>query len=161
TDTMKVTYAPRSLTLYNKDTAVCEGDIVNINGEASSMYAINWTPVAGVSNPKIIKPSITITKSGTYFVTASYPGCPDTSLSIYFDMQHYPIVDIGQDTAICEGDMLFLWSTVTPPRDDYSYLWTATAAGLSNTDQPRPLLQATESGVFELVVSTPAGCVGV
>ncbi len=160
TDTIHIEYAPRALTLFNSDTAVCEGDVVSISGQVTPGYSLLWTPATGVSNVTSLTPDITINQSETYTLTASYPGCPDTSVSISFDMQHYPVVVIGPDTAVCEGEYMFLRPSVSPPRDDYSYLWTTTVPGLNNADQPVANFIATTSGVYELLVSTPAGCTG-
>ncbi len=160
TDTIHIEYAPRVLTIFNNDTAVCEGDVVSISGQGTAGYFYLWTPATGVSDTTSLTPDITVTQSEIYTVTGRYPGCPDTSISISIEMQHYPIVTLEGDTAVCAGDHIFLNASVTPYRDDYSYQWTTVAPGLNGADKPVADFIATVSGVYELLVSTPIGCSG-
>lgn len=152
----------QGFTIFNNDTAICDGASVQINGIGSSLYSYNWTPAIGVSAPNTINPLITVPDtSRLYTVTASYPGCKDSTHSVYIDMQPNPTVNVGADRILCYGDTVHLSAIVNPASyPNYSYLW-APSGGVSNPNAADPVFTAKATTSLTLNVTTPAGCIGV
>lgn len=82
TDTIRIDYKPRILDILNTDTLVCKGSLIPLTVAGTAGYTFQWSPASGVASPADQNPVITADASQVYTVTASYPGCADTSQSI-------------------------------------------------------------------------------
>lgn len=151
----------QGFTFYNNDTAICDGAVVQIVGTGEPDYTYSWSPVLGVSNPSIINPVIDPDTSRLYILTASYPGCKDSTKQIYIDVQPNPQVYIGPDQIICYGDTLQFRPVVTPlSYPNYSYNWDPSGSVdvFTNKDVIFTGYQSALPLIF--TVTTPAGCLG-
>src|SRR5690606_4794449 len=160
-DTTDPANRPRGLRILNSDTAVCEGTVVAVNAEATPGYQYQWFPTIGVSDSTSLNPDITAGADTTIFyaLTASFPGCPDTTLGFRINMQAIPGVDLGNDTVVCRGDLVPLLGLVEPYRADYTYEWSP-ATGLHFTQTANNYFRADSNVTYRLAVSTPIGCSG-
>ncbi|HMN33020.1 MAG TPA: gliding motility-associated C-terminal domain-containing protein [Chitinophagaceae bacterium] len=144
----------------NHDTTICDGDVVQITGGGDPLYTYQWTPATFVSNPNILTPTITPTPFGDYpyTVTASYPGCPDSTKNITITVEPIPVVNAGPDLLMCTGDTLHIHGLVTPLRfNGYSYSWSP----ISDIDFPTELdivFDGASNTTLTLSATTPAGC---
>jgi gliding motility-associated-like protein len=86
TDTLHIDYKPRALDIVNNDTLICLGTELAITVTGTDGYSYHWSPQAGVNTPTSQNPLIRPDSSGTYTLTASYPGCTDTMQSIRIDV---------------------------------------------------------------------------
>jgi hypothetical protein len=82
------------------DDTLCVGDVVTLNA-GNPLANYNWSNGDSVMMTNV-------TTSGTYSVIVNYGGvCSDTdSINLVFDP--YPVVALGNDTAICGGGSLLL-----------------------------------------------------
>lgn len=152
--------------ILNNDTTICYGDGVQINATGAPEYTYTWTPTTYVSNPAINNPLITplpIAPANLfgvfpYTLTASYPGCPDSSQNITITVEPIPVVNAGPDLEMCNNDTLHLHGTVDPVAfGNYTYSW----APISDLDFPNVLdvvFDGHASTIFTLTATTPAGC---
>src|SRR5690606_39127564 len=117
-----------------------------------------WSPPFGVSDPNILNTEITAGADTSIFysLTASYPGCPDTSVGFRIDSWSIK-VDLNEDTVVCKGAFVPLAASVQPHRSDYQYEWTP-SAGVQPADAPNTYFLADSSMTYRLNVSTPFGC---
>src|SRR5690606_9711386 len=92
-----------------------------------------------------------------YTLTASYPGCKDTSVLFKVDMHRIPELELEGDQKVCQWEDVALTSQVWPYRNDYSYRWIP-IDGLSNPDAPNSRFTADTSITYYLQVQTPIGC---
>lgn len=148
--------------IANNDTAICIGSNVQINPIGGSpQYTYTWTPPTFVSNPAIINPIITPTPQGVYpyTITASYPGCPDSSVSLTITVDPNPIVDAGPDGEICAGQTFQLLGTVLPAGTNYTYQWNP-ISDLNNSTILDPIFDGVVGTQFTLTATSPNGCVG-
>lgn len=159
TGSVTISVFPRTLEILTNDTAICEGQTIDIKAVGSPGYDYHWSPALGVSDTNALEPTITGIQSGIYTLTASNPNCSDTTAMISIDVQKYPLVDIGAPSEICEYDTVELTSLVTPFRNDYNYAWTASST-LFNTTGASSGFIADTSTWAKLVVTSPAGCSG-
>lgn len=147
-------------TIFNHDTTICDGAGVQINASGSPEYTYNWTPTTFVSDPNIINPLIKPTPFGVYpyTLTASYPGCPDSSQSITITVEPIPVVNADIDRTMCTGDTIHIHGSVTPAGfTGYTYSWSP----ISDIDFPNVLdivFDGVSTTTLTLVATTPAGC---
>lgn len=150
----------QGFTIFNKDSSICDGASVQINALGATEYSYSWTPSTGVSNPATLTPTITPDTTTTYTVTASYPGCPDSTWSLTFEVQPIPQVSAGADRLLCFADTAHLLALVQPGwYTNYSYAWTP-GGSLDKPFTKDPVFLAQSTTVLTATVRTPAGCVG-
>lgn len=152
----------QGFTVFNHDTAICLGSSVQINAIGDTKYTYAWTPTIGVSNSAILNPLLTPSIVGpvVYTVTASFPGCTDSTHKIGIDVQPVPTVYVGPDQILCYGDTVHINSVITPSSYAYyTYSWNPNG-GLSSPSIANPIFTANQTTTMVLSVTTPAGCLG-
>jgi len=149
--------------IQTNDTALCEGAIINVLTTGSDQYSYAWSPADAVGDPDNRNTTITATTSTTYSLTASFPGCSDSTQYIHVDVQNYPSVELGTpDRYKCYYDSVLLESAVTPAVStlyDYIYTWTPEAA-YTPSGLPNTIYYGDSSTTIYLTVSTAIGCAG-
>lgn len=96
-----------------------------------------------------VGPSIVVTETGVYSVTATTAfGCQATD-EIFVDFNGTPAVELGPDTLICDASAYVLDASV---EGDVVYSWQD---GSSD-----PQLVVATSGIYEVTVSSSSGCSG-
>lgn len=114
------------------DTTFCDGNSVML--DPGSFQGYQWSPGGATT------PTLSATTTGTYSVTATDEfGC-DRIDDIDITVTPLPMIDLGADTAICEGEVLQL--DAAAGRD--SYMWNN-----NSTDQTRTIVSA---GTYSVTV---------
>jgi len=161
-DTIHVSILYDTFTLYNRDTAICKGQSVQVlaSGNTAAQTYL-WEPSAGIASYTSITPLITPDTSATYAVFVLYPGCPGFVDSFHIDVQPTPIVYIGGNRSVCDHDTLHINASVTPQwYPGYIYSWSP-AGVLDNTNTSSVVFTAGDTSELILKVTTSAGCTGV
>lgn len=159
-DTVFVHILPNDIFLYNHDTAICKGNVVQINALGDPEFTYTWTPSLGVSDTAIINPIISPDTTQKYTLTASFPSCPNIVKTINIDVQPNPQVWVGPDREKCQWDTIHLQGIVSPNYPFYSYNWTP-AGGIDFPTKPNIVFSGQANVMpLTLTVTTPAGCVG-
>jgi len=147
--------------IQTNDTALCEGTIINILTIGENEYSYTWSPEDAVGDPHDKNTTITATTATTYSLTASYPGCTDSTQYIHIDVQNYPFVELGTfDRYKCYYDSVLIESTVTPAVStlyDYVYTWTP-AGAYAPSGLPNTIYYGDSTATLYLTVSTAIGC---
>ncbi|MCB0704687.1 MAG: gliding motility-associated C-terminal domain-containing protein [Saprospiraceae bacterium] len=120
------------------DTTLCAGEFLQLTGP---LNADSYLWQDGSMNPDFL-----VSSAGTYWLGVIQDGC-FTSDSILVSYLNPPTVDLGPDTTLCAGELLFLNG---PPEAD-SYLWQD---GSTESD-----LSVSTSGVYSLTIDLD-GCFG-
>ena len=134
-DTINLTFSPLYINIGN-DTILCIGDSVTLNaGITGGTY--QW-------NTGAITQSINVSDAGNYWVEVNWGNC-NNSDTITINTVQRPIVNLGNDTIMCPGDLIMLYAG-----SGYNYLWSngGTQATL-NVNYP---------GTYSVTVSN-AGCI--
>lgn len=137
-DTITITQgAPLTVELGN-DTAICEGNSITFDaGNPGSNYT--WNTAAGSQ-------TITINTAGEYIVQVSNSdGCIESD-SINLTVSPMPVVDLGNDTSICDGNTLIL----DAGNAGFTFDW--------NTSESSQTINTSGSGTYSVVVSGGPGC---
>lgn len=110
TDTVIVNFNPLPSVNLGLDTVLCQGETLTLDAttlNASYQWQNNST-----------NPSFAVTTSGTYWVKINVNNCTETD-SIIVNFNSLPSVDLGIDTALCQGETLTLDATTL----NAAYLW--------------------------------------
>lgn len=116
------------------DTGFCEDQSVTLDAGWPEDYDVQWS--TGDTST-----AITVNQTGVYSVDVTSPdGCFSTD-EVIVDVFSYPIVDLGQDTAVCVPATIEL---TAPAGDDYDYNW--------NTGDTTQTVTYSQSGVYSVTV---------
>jgi gliding motility-associated-like protein len=102
-DTINVSYKANPIIFLGNDTAICKGDKITIFTHQPLGSAYLW-------NTGSTDSFITVTGTGDYLVKVTNNGCSATA-SINIKELIAPSLFLGNDTAICSGEMLVLSAT--------------------------------------------------
>ena len=118
------------------DQDICIGDTILLDPNISG-FSYSWS--TGSSNQ-----SISVTNGGTYSLEVYYYGinCPSSIDSVKITLLSNPTVSLGNDTSICEGEMLILESMGEFISD---YQWS--------TGEQSESITVNQAGTYLLVVS--------
>jgi len=169
TDTMSILIVYDTFSFYRPDTAICKGFAFGIrpdNVTFNSIVGYQWTPTAGIPISNTPYPVITADTSAWYYLTVTYPGCPDLVDSFYLDVQPNPTIYMGGNRDVCYGDTIHIDATVDPAwYQHYIYNWSP-STGLDYSTRSNVVFTAntvtdTTTIKFYVAVRTPAWRPGV
>jgi len=133
------TSLPPSVSL-GSDTAICAGDSIQLDAQNSGLNFV-WS--TGSTNQ-----NIWVKNAGVYEVqVATTLGCSSSS-SINVTVIDLPIVNLGPDTTICEGQNI----TLDAQNIGANYVW--------NNGETNQSIQITEIGIHSVEVRDNMGCLG-
>ena len=136
-DTVQVFFGnPAGVTLGN-DTTICPGQSVTLGGSLTGTI-FSWS--TGDSTQ-----TINVNIPGTYWVTAGPPGCQGSD-TITVSVAQAPVVNLGNDTTLCAGNILSLDAGTHA-----SYIWS--------TGATTAIINVTSSGTYYVGVND-GGCMG-
>ncbi len=159
-DTIHVDIVYDTFRLFNGDTAICKGKVVQAVLNANPAATFQWLPTAGIATSTVRSPLITPDTTAMYRVIIHLAGCPDVSDSFLVDVQPVPDVYIGGNRFICLYDTIHINSNVKPTwYTGYIYSWSP-ATSLDFTNTPTVVFTAGVTQKYFLTVTTSAGCTG-
>lgn len=135
----RVTVLPQPSVDLGNDTLICEGTLLNLNANNSG-FNYSWSSSESSQ-------TIQVNTSGTYGVRVHDSGCEDFD-TIVVTVQPNPVVDLGNDVSICQGDQVIL--------DAMNPLLTHTWSTGENTQT----ITVTSSNQYSVTVEDTEGCVG-
>ena len=126
-DSINVSYTPLPVVDIGNDTTLCQGDLITLNATtagATYLWQDNSTNA-----------QYSASQAGTYKVTVTVNNC-SSSDSITISLNPLPIINLGNDTTLCEGELVILDANTT----NATYLWQ------DNTTNPT--ISASQSGIY-------------
>jgi len=149
--------------INNADTAVCDGESVQVNVTGDARYTYQWSTDdksggTSISDITITNPVITASPVGkwTYTLRARYDGCPDSTSNFQIEVQPIPEVTAPEDATICFGDTMHLTGKVTPAYA-YTYNWSP-GQSLNDPAKINPVYTSKETTTLTFTATTSAGC---
>jgi gliding motility-associated-like protein len=135
TDTIVVAYAAVPNVTLGNDTTVCNKATLLLNAAVGGSIQYTWQDGSAGN-------TYTVSQPGQYWVHASNSGCihSDTILVAY---ARPPVVDLGRDTSLCEGNFLLLNATVNIPA---TWQWQDGAVD--------PVYRAVKTGKYRVNITT-------
>ncbi len=117
TDTIQVFAAPGPVVNLGNDTTICEGSTLILNPD-STFTGYLWQDGS-------VEPNYEVTETGLYWVLVTdFFGCTGGD-SIQIDVAALPVIELGNDTALCDGQTLVL----NPGSGYNSYVWQDNSTG--------------------------------
>ena len=154
-DSLVVTVNPPPIITTNNDTAVCDGVCVQLNTNGGVNYV--WTPTTGLSNSTIANPLACPLTTTTYIVTGiDVNGC-SSSDTVTITINPLPIVDAGNDQAICISGAVVIGGTPTGPVGS-TYVWSPLAT-LDDNTLANPTATPIVTTTYTVTVTDVNGCV--
>ena len=132
-DTVNVTVIPELFLSLIEPPTECENDPVTLNGVIGFSDGFSW-------NTGETTPSITVTESGTYTLSA-FNSCFSGSVSATVTFVNLPDNFLGGDRVGCAGDSVLLSSSFS----EGNYFW--------NTGQSGSSIYVTESGTYSATLN--------
>ncbi len=139
--------APTASITANGPTTFCNGSSVLLSANTGSGLSYVWSGGSTAS-------SITVSSSGTYYVTVSNAGCSKVSSPVTVTVNPGPVVSIiGNGSTVCQGhaDTLTASGATT-------YTWSP-GTGL-NTTTGAQVIATPSAGTTYTVTGTTSGCIG-
>ena len=143
-----------------KDTTICEGSAIILEGSHGPDYNMRWEPEIYLSNPNAYNPVATniiepVTYSYKLTETTSGFGCYNID-TLHIDVLPVYGLEITADTFGLQGQIIQL--EVLNSGNYESYLWTP-ATGLSMVSVPDPLFTLQNSIWYWLQATNDYGCI--
>ncbi len=135
-DTVNVTFNPMPVVDLGVDATICEGDPLQLDATVAGASYI-WQD--GSTNA-----TFDVTVTGTYDVDVTLGTC-SASDAVNVTVNPNPIVDLGADAALCDGDQIILNATTAGA----TYSWQDNGSA--------PTFTATTTGTYDVDV-TVNGC---
>jgi hypothetical protein len=138
-DQMILTVAPEINTNLVADTSICAGSNITLDAGAFVGASYSWNTGATTQ-------TIVASTAGVYFVEVSLGDCKAFD-TIILGINALPVVDLGADVSICEGDSVILSAGNTGA----TYLWSTGATTQS--------IIVKTAGNYSVTVTNANGCV--
>ena len=143
-------YCSYPLLEVSSDTAICEGQQVQLEGRIADQY--QWSPNQSLSCNNCSNPVASPTSTTTYQVTGkSGNGCNVTK-EVKVNVNQKPSADAGSDQSICEGEKVALNASVGG-----SYSWSPNST-LSCSECTNPVASPATTTTYQLTTTNQAGC---
>ena len=152
-DTIEVPALTKVIADAGKDTAVCFGDELRLNGFGGTSMA--WYPAEGLSDTTVANPLVETTRDRTYILRTSGMGdCYDLDT---VNITVYPRfgLDAGPDTTITDDQSL----TINTEGGPYlNYKWEP-ATGIDDTTSASPTFSPSQTTTYIVSAETEDGCI--
>ncbi len=155
----------KGFTIDPYDTILCDGQSTTITGLGTTAgltpdaYNFNWTPLGDMTPSNTLNTVITpAVPGGLYTITASFPGCPDSSVTIPVVVDALPVVDAGIDREMCLNDTIHLNSSVIPDSQNYYTITWTPGADMNNSTIADPVYSGKVTQNLNVLYTTPNGC---
>jgi gliding motility-associated-like protein len=150
-DTVTITVNPLPDVNAGTDVAICIGSSSQLNATGAVSY--QWSPSTDLDDAAIADPTFnglatqTLTATGT-----DANGCVNTD-AVTVTVTALPIINAGNDTAICIGNTLQLTAT-----GGVSYVWDP-VDDLNNPNIATPVFSGTQTAIYTVTGTDANGCV--
>lgn len=159
TDSVKVTV--RSLPIANagRDTAICTGSSIRLNGSGGITY--KWLPNTYLSNTIIARPLASPQSTITYqlTVTDQYNCTSVNPTAVKVRVIPPVLASAGRDTSIAAGQPLQLIGRQLQDNTVSEFSWSP-ITGLSDSKTLTPITKLFTDQTYTLTLRTPEGCEG-
>jgi PKD repeat protein len=149
-DEVTVVVEPFPAVDAGRDTAICIGESVRLQGSGGS--ELLWTPATGLSCTTCADPIATPLVSTTYTLMTSNDGRCVSIDSVRVTVSERPTPDAGDPVQICQGESAHLEAT-----GGARYVWTP-PDDLSCSDCSSPVATPSETRTYYVEAFNASGC---
>jgi gliding motility-associated-like protein len=121
-DSINVDFKPMPAFNLGLDKSICEGDTLLLNATVTNADSYLW-------NTGVNTPTIQAFQAGTYWCNVNMDGCNFRDSLIITAVNPSPIVNLGNDATLCEGNTL----TLNAAYPNSTFLWQDGSTGSTYT----------------------------
>lgn len=155
-DSVLVTVNPAPVISTNNDTAICDGNCVQLNATGGITYS--WSPTIGLSNSSISNPLACPTVTTMYIVAGTdATGCSSAD-TVTITVNGLPTVDAGSNQGICVVGSVVVGGSPTGPVGSL-FSWSPSGT-LTNSIIANPTASPFVTTTYTVVVTDLNGCIG-
>ena len=154
-----------SLPVFNAgDVVGCDGDVVSIGDATVADYTYSWAPTAGLSDPTVSMPDVTVRGNTTYeaLVTDTRSGCTvEAEVAVTSNSVR---AQAGPDQLVCDNGTVILGGAASYPGATVQWSPAGTSIYQNGTgpNDPQPeVLVATDTRFILTVTNTTNGCIAM
>lgn len=138
---------------------VCSGENIQLLATATEGSSFSWSPTIGLDNPNIANPTVNLSTTTTYTLTASNGNGCVAEGQVIITVQDLPVADAGTDQVLsCNSSVLNLNGAGSSGGNAISYLWTTSNGNItSGATSATPTVDATGTYILT-VVNQSTGC---
>ncbi|MEL6606314.1 MAG: PKD domain-containing protein, partial [Cyanobacteria bacterium J06614_10] len=162
--TVTVRVLPKPVAYAGRDSALCEGESLLLQGFASGAgpdYSYSWTPNTSgtIDDPTSATPNITPPFTTTYSLVVTSNGCDSDADQVEIIVDNRPTISPGSDETICLGEDVQLNGSAAgdPNGSNYSYSWSP-PDGLSDPNSGKPMASPEVTTTYTVSASSQFGC---
>lgn len=136
--------------VINGISNICMGDTLKLIGSSVVGCTFHWTGPNGFTSTdqNIILPNANSSNSGTYSLIVTKNNCSSNPVTKNINVIAYPIINLGNDTSICQGNNVIL----NAGNSGCNYQWSS--------GQITQTVNVSTLGVYSVIVTNASGCVG-
>lgn len=139
-DTINISILPKPSVNLGNDTTICQGNTIVLNASNSGSTYL-W-------NTNQTTQTINVNNAGVFSVKVTNSNACIGYDTINVNILPKPIVNLGNDTTICQGNTIVLNAF----NFGSTYLW--------NTNQSTQSINVNNAGAFSVIVTNSNGCIG-
>jgi len=139
----------------DNNNSSCEGEIIILDAGNSDNSTFQWFK-NGVELTGETNSILEVTTDGTYKVDVSFAQSPDCIASDEIEVEFYknPIVELGENIIICDGESVDLDATISNPSDIQNVTYTWFRDGEEILGETESILNVSDIGVYTVIVSS-------
>jgi gliding motility-associated-like protein len=117
-DSVTINFKPLPVFNLGADTSICQTDVLLLNASAANASSYQW-------NTGAVTSSINVSSAGLFWCEATLNGCIFRDTLSVLSLKPYPLVNLGADQNVCEGNTVTLDAT----NNNATYLWQNGSTG--------------------------------
>jgi len=137
------------------DEEICDAESVQLNAVGTGSY--NWSPAASLNSQILQNPTAQPSVTTMYYVTLTDLNNCSATDSVQVTVNPIPVVDLGSDISLCDGETVQLNNPNT--MGSGTYTWSP-ATDLSNATAPSPTTTPVSSITYSLTFTDNTNCSG-
>ena len=140
---------------------ICNGDSIRLEGSGGTSFV--WSVISGsqmntssscsLCPDPIVYPNMTT----TYRLISNSTGACGNIDTVVVNVASNFVLDVSNDTIICNGDSVLLLASVTPQAGNYIFQWSGDSS-LSSYNSINPICKPLDSVSYSVFVSNSLGC---
>ncbi|MBN1447826.1 MAG: SBBP repeat-containing protein [Bacteroidetes bacterium] len=160
TDSVTVSVAPPPVVNAGADVRLCEGTTTPLDATVSGgtpPYRYSWTPVNGLFDPQVARPTAQPERTTTYTLTVTDARGCSASDEVTVNVYPAPQIVASRQLTICRDQGRRIELSVRGGRAPYTYDWMP-REGLTAGDIANPVVNPIQTTTYTVTVTDANGC---
>ena len=147
-----ISVLPEVVLTVPDDFTACSADNASVTATANVNGAFSWSN--GATGPTVDNLPVGVNTLTVSFTDEA--NCGVTTAQVTVTILESPTAALIDDVTICPGEQVTL---NTAPNSAFTYVWTSTDPGFTQTGDPAPVVQPAATATYSVVISNGSDCV--